>query len=217
MQTEPLHSSRLPLPKREGGLERLRAYLKEGAVYRREDLVDQSNAVDRHLSELVKNGDLEKLSGGLYYAPQHSSFGKVPPKEEQLVDAFLKDHDYLLFSPNCYNRLGLGTTQLYNRSVVYNHKRHGVFTLGRRTFEFRLKPRFPEKINSEYLLVDLLNNLNHLAEDGSAVIERVQKQLARFDLPRLEVMASRYGTVGTKKKIRAWLGKNIKRLDHVAP
>jgi hypothetical protein len=34
----------------------------------------------------------------------------------------------------------VGTTQLYDKTVVYNHKRHGNFSLGGRKFDFRVKP-----------------------------------------------------------------------------
>ena len=47
-------------------LNELKRHLKPGKVYRRADLVKWSNAVDRHLAQLVKNGNLEKLSPGLY-------------------------------------------------------------------------------------------------------------------------------------------------------
>jgi hypothetical protein len=42
----------------------------------------------RHLQELVKDGTLEKLSGGLYYVPAQSTFGKVPAEEHALVERF---------------------------------------------------------------------------------------------------------------------------------
>jgi hypothetical protein len=76
------------------------------------------------------------------------------------VAGFLKDHRFLLASPNAYNALGVGTTQLYDKTVVYNHKRHGQFSLGGRTFDFRQKPSLPKKLTREFLLVDLANNLD---------------------------------------------------------
>ena len=39
--------------------------LQAGRVYRREDLARLSNAVDRHLNELVSTGMLKKLAQGL--------------------------------------------------------------------------------------------------------------------------------------------------------
>jgi hypothetical protein len=95
------------------------------------------------LRQLQKDGTLTKLSGGLYYCPKKTTFGEAPAEDEKLVEAFLKDRRFLLTSPNAYNALGVGTTQLYNQTVVYNHKRHGSFKLGGRMFEFRMKPYFP--------------------------------------------------------------------------
>ncbi|MEI9899953.1 MAG: hypothetical protein WDN31_07155 [Hyphomicrobium sp.] len=54
---------------------------------------------------------------------------------------------FLLTAPNAYNSLGVGTTQLYDMTVVYNHKRHGAFTLGSRRFDFRVKPAFPKSLS----------------------------------------------------------------------
>jgi hypothetical protein len=53
--------------------------LQAGRVYRREELARLSNAVDRHLNELVSTGMLKKLAQGLYYAPKQSNFGPLPP------------------------------------------------------------------------------------------------------------------------------------------
>lgn len=200
----------LSLKSQDGALGKLRAYLKKGRVYRREDLLGCSNAVDRHLKQLVDLGDLEKLAQGLYYAPKSSTFGKVPPKVEDLVEAFLKDEDFLLFSPNSYNSLGFGTTQLYNKTVVYNHKRHGAFKLGGRNFEFRVKPHFPKKLDKEFLFVDLLNNLDSLAENQSDVLVKAEENLGGFDIAKLKKAVAAYGAVRTKKKVLTWLRNSPK-------
>jgi hypothetical protein len=69
-----------------------------------------------------------------------------------------------MVSPNAYNGLGVGTTQLYNETVVYNRKRHGRFTLDGRTYDFRLRASVPPRLTEEVLMVDLLHNLDRLAE-----------------------------------------------------
>src|SRR5580698_10629757 len=120
----------------------LKKHLQPGRVYRRQDLMRWSNAVDRHLKQLVEDGTLTKLRGGLYLYPKETVFGKAPAEDEKLVGTFLKDNRFLLASPNAYNVLGVGTTQLYDKTVVYNHKRHGAFALGGRKFTFRAKPSF---------------------------------------------------------------------------
>lgn len=84
--------------------------LRPGQVYRRQDFEKWSNAVDRHLRQLVEEGRLEKVSGGLYLAPRQTRYGKAPARPEKLVESFLKDDRFLLVSPNAYNGLGVGTT-----------------------------------------------------------------------------------------------------------
>jgi len=180
-------------------LDQLKKHLRPGRVYRRADLARWSKSVDRHARQLVEEGVLQKLRNGLYYCPKVSVFGQVPPDERELVRTFLKEDDFLLTSPNAYNTLGLGTTQLYNTRVVYNHKRHGRFTLGGLPFEFRRKPRFPRKLTEEFLLVDLLNNLPGLAEDSGILRERARAKAKALDATKLKKAARNYGKVATRK------------------
>jgi hypothetical protein len=180
-------------------LQELKQRLRPGQVYRREDLAKWSNAVDRHLKQLRDDGTLTKLAGGLYYRPKTTAFGTAPAADEKLVETFLKDGRFLLASPNAYNALGVGTTKLYNETVVYNHKRHGRFELGGRSFNFRVKPHFPKTLSKEFLLVDLVNNLDRLAEDREAVLGRVKEQAGACDRQRLERSVRDYGSARAKK------------------
>jgi len=186
-------------------LQELKRRLRPGQVYRREDVARWSNAVDRHLKQLVEEGTLAKLAGGLYAYPKETVFGKAPAEDDKLVEAFLKDDRFLLASPNAYNSLGVGTTQLYDKTVVYNHKRHGDFLLGGRKFAFRVKASFPKALTKEFLLVDLMNNLDQLAESKQDVLARVAERAASCDFRRLERAARSYGNVQTKKFFAAAL------------
>ncbi len=180
-------------------LQELKKHLRPGQVYRREDLAQWSNAVDRHLKQLLEDGTLTKLAGGLYAYPKQTVFGKAPVEDVKLVETFLKDDRFLLASPNAYNGLGVGTTQLYDKTVVYNHKRHGNYSLGGRVFEFRMKPSFPKSLSEEFLLVDLVNNLGQLAENKEEVLARVKVRAVSYDAPRLKRAVHHYGNVSTKK------------------
>lgn len=180
-------------------LDELKQHLEPGQVYRRGDLAQWSNAVDRHLKLLVKDGTLQKVSPGVYACPKKTSYGKAVPEDYKLVEAFLKTDDFLLFSLNTYNALGVGTTQLYNEQVVYNRKRHGTFKLGNRTFNFQIKPYFPKEVSKEFLLVDLVNNVSKLAEDQDVVLERVSQVATNMDLSSLKKDAQLYGGVRARK------------------
>lgn len=180
-------------------LRELKKHLQQGQVYRRADLLLWSKAVDRHLHQLVEDGTLTKLSGGLYYYPKQTAFGAAPADEKELVEAFLNDHRFLLTSPNAYNSLGVGSTQLYNETVVYNHKRHGHFKLGKREYDFRVKPHFPKTLSEEFLLVDLVNNLDRLAEHESTMLDSVSRKVRNVDQKTLSQAVRDYGGVKTKK------------------
>ena len=179
----------------------LKARLKPGTVYRREDLLLWSKSIDRHLEQLHGDGSVEKLSQGLYYVPEKSVFGNVPPDEKKLVRAFLKEDHFLLTSFNAYNSLGVGTTQLYNERIVYNRKRHGIVKFGNRHFRFYKKFAFPKKITEEYLLVDLINNLDHLAEDQEIVLTKAMQKAQQVNKRNLARNLNLYGNVKTKKNI----------------
>lgn len=192
-------------------LEVFKKQLNQGEVYRRADLEDLTTAIDRHLQQLVKEGTLEKLSGGLYYVPKQSLFGKLPADEKTLVRTFLKTDRFLVTSPSDYNTLGVGTTQLYNERRVYNQKRHGTYKLGNRQFRFIRRPFVPNELTKEFLLVDLVNNLHKLEEDQPALLENVKRKVKEMNRNILVQLVQDFGTIGTKKifapLLKDWYGR----------
>jgi hypothetical protein len=188
-------------------LQTLKKHLKAGKVYRRADLLPYTNAPDRHLAALVGEGSLTKVSQGVYYVPRTTDFGVPPPDDKTLVKSFLKDDRFLILSPNMYNMLGLGTTQLYNERVVYNHKRHGIFELGGLKFRFHRKQVFPSVLTKEFLLVDLISNLKTLAEDENILLENVRQKAAEIDIDKLSKVVERYGSIKAKKIFAPLLNK----------
>jgi hypothetical protein len=49
-----------------------------------------------------------------------------------------------------------------------------------------VKPRFPKSLTKEFLLVDLVNNLDQLAEAKDEVLKRVSERAASSDGLRLQ-------------------------------
>lgn len=159
-----------------------------------------SRALDRDLDTLVGKGLLKKLANGLYHKPAMSQFGSLPPDDKNLISCFLRDKHFLLYSWNQYNSLGLGLTQLYNRMIVLNRKRHGIFTLGNREFDFRRPNKgFPNKVTPEFLLVDLVNNIAELTEDTTLIKEKILTHLKNFNLEKVTRLAQEYGKISTRK------------------
>jgi len=188
-------------------LSELKQKLRPGRVYRRSDLARWSKAVDRHVSKLVEEGVLVKASGGLYMTPSKGRFGDMPADPAKLVAKFLNGDRFLMVNPNVYNSLGVGTTQLYNEVVVYNRKRHEHCELGGLKFDFRRKMDFPKTVTPEFLLVDLFNNVKHLAEDHEEVLRRAKVSAVNMDAKALHKAAKKYGKIGTKKIVESLLAE----------
>jgi hypothetical protein len=141
----------------------------------------------------------------LYYSPRKFEFGEAPADEHELVKAFLKTDRFALTSPNAYNQLGLGTTQLYNKRVVYNQKRHGTFSLGNRLVTFERRLNIPRQVSQEFLLVDLVNELGSLAEDRDAVLSRIREKAKEIDPKKLARAVSLYGNYSARKAFQKML------------
>jgi hypothetical protein len=190
-------------------LKTLRKHLKAGKVYRRADLTPYTTAPDRHLAALVSEGTLTKVAQGIYYVPRKTDFGVPPPDDKILVKSILKSDRFLILSRNMYNLLGIGTTQLYNERVVYNHKRHGHFELGGLKFRFHRKQNFPTVLTKEYLLVHLVSNLKTLAEDENTILQHAKQKAAEMDSTKLRKVVNRYGSIKAKKIFAPLLSKPI--------
>lgn len=173
--------------------------MKPGQIYRRKELLSVSKSADRVLRDLVEIGRLTKVEPNLYFFPRVSRWGNVPASLEDLVTAFLKTDDYLILTNADYNSLGLGLTQLWNEARVYNKKRHVKLNLGNYNCFFqRPNNGYPSKLSKEFLLIDLMNNLQEVGEDPNELKERIVVNLYKFDQKKIKHMSSKYGKVGTK-------------------
>ncbi|MDZ4376017.1 MAG: hypothetical protein U1C74_31950, partial [Phenylobacterium sp.] len=65
--------------------------------------------------------------------------------------------------------------------------------------DFRMKRAFPKKLTAEFLMVDLVNNLDQLGESADDVLQRVKARLAASDRARVKKAAQSYGSERAKK------------------
>ena len=189
-------------------LEQIKASLEPGKVYRRANFTKMSSNVDRNLARLLDSGDLKRLSKGLYTVPKKTVFGNAMPDEYSLLKNFLNDDHFVVFSPSQFNTLGLGTTQLYNLNVVFNRKRVGEFTLGGRTYYFHRWREAPKELTTEFLVVQMLNRLNTLAEDKNQILDSLGKKMCNYNLKKLTYNAEHYGTLSTQKLLKELIKNN---------
>ena len=177
--------------------------LDPGTVYRTAHLVRWGANPTRLARRLEGEGRLRRLSQGLYYAPRKTKFGEVPPSDEALLDAFFDGSPWIVTGPPRWNALGLGGTQLFARSLVYNTRRSGPRSVGGRWFEFR-RVAFPSEPSAEWFVVDLLRNAGRVGLERDELMVRLRSALleGRFSSSKLQQMASRFGRRAEKDLVR---------------
>ncbi len=174
-----------------------------GRVYRTRELGQWRANPPRLAQRLVRAGQLVQLSHGLFVAPRRSRFGVVPPTDEALMRALLDGGPFVFTGPERWNALGLGTTAVFARPLVYNTKRSGLFDLGGRKFLLR-RVAFPEAPSPEWFVVDLFENADQAAaslDDLTAALGTALRA-GRFDRNSLVAAALRFGSRRTQQLVK---------------
>lgn len=176
--------------------------LKPGSVYRTRDLAAWTANSPRLARRLVEEGTLVPLAHGLFAHPRSSRFGPVPPRDEEIMRAFLDGGPFVFTGPERWNALGLGTTAVFAVPLVYNTKRSGTFTFGTRRFVLR-RVAFPHNPPAEWFVIDLLEHAEQAAASPTDIAPTLQRALAqgRFNQDRLLALARQYGSRATQKLI----------------
>ncbi|MBS2023344.1 MAG: hypothetical protein JST92_13105 [Deltaproteobacteria bacterium] len=177
-----------------------------GRVYRTRELGKWTANPPRLAKRMVRAGQLVPLAHGLFTAPKKSKFGDVPPTDDALLRAFLDGGPFVFTGPERWNALGLGTTAVFVTPLVYNTKRSGRFTFGKREFHLR-RVAFPATPTPEWFVVDLFENAGAAGADPEQLARALQAALrhGRFDRRELASMSSRFGTQRTRDLVNAAL------------
>lgn len=177
--------------------------LTPGQVFRTATLRRWGQNPTRLAQRLEREGRVQRLGHGLLYVPRVTKFGVAPPGEEALLDALLDGTPHLVTGPPRWNALGLGSTALHVRPLVYNTKRTGTFTLAGRTFELR-RVAFPREVTAEWFVVDLLHNADSVGQDRADLARHLASALrrGRFDGTKLLDMADQFGTRAERDIVR---------------
>jgi hypothetical protein len=67
----------------------------------------------------------------------------------------------------------------------------------------------PNKLTEEFLVVELVNQLQTLAEDREQVLTDVALRLPKFDSRKLKTAVRKFGTYSTQLKFNNMLGGKI--------
>lgn len=189
-------------PQPENERRRNRFQPEPGCVYRTGDLRRWTGNPTRMAKRLVAQGQLKPLAQGLYAAPRQTRFGEAPPKVEAVLEAFLDHTPFVLTGPEYWNALGLGSTALFPKQLVYNTKRSGEFDLGGRRFLLR-RVAFPARVTREWYAVDLVEHRDTVGLATEVLITRMRNAIGQggLDRDRLRDTAREYGTRNTQNLV----------------
>lgn len=182
------------------------ARLQPGRVYRTRDLSRWGANASRLAQRLVREGLLVQLAHGIFFHPERSRFGAVPPTDEALMRAYLAGAPFVLTGSERWNALALGSTAVHAATIVYNTKRSGEVVLGGRRFLLR-RVRFPRNPPVEWFAIDLLEHAGQAAASRDELASALGGAVRRgaLDRKRLVAMADSYGSSATQERVRAAL------------
>ena len=175
-------------------MRRVNVPLEPGRVYRARSFAAWARNPTVVLGRLCREGALQRLGHGLYYAPRPSLLGPLPPKPAEVMRAFLGGRPYLFTGSDAWNSLGLGTTAVHAVHLVYNDMRTGTFELARQRYWLR-RVRFPTQPSAEWFAVDLLNNGDTMDVGEAELVQNLEHRLldGALDRQQFAEMLDEYG------------------------
>ena len=181
-----------------------------GQLYRAREISGLSKDASRDLSALLKEGLIRRAGAGIYYRPKRLAGRAVPANVASVLQKFLRSDQFLVRHISDFNKLGLGMTQHATVTYVYNRKRSGEIELDGRKYMFVMR-KLPSTQTTEYLLVDMLNNLKDLGEDPRYFLQKLTDTLPKMalNIDKLLATAEEYG----KRWVKRYLSKQGKRHD----
>ena len=135
---------------------------------------------------------------------RRSAFGMVPPPLNKVLQYELQSDNFLVSSLNYYNALECGTTQLYNECIVYNKKISGMKKISGQNYRFINDRKYPLIMSEAFLYVDMMNNIDLLAEDLPRVKALWVQKVAKGNTDAILECAKQYGTDKTVQFCKKW-------------
>jgi len=94
--------------------------------------------VERVLSRLTISGEIKRIRRGIYYIPENSRWGEVPPAQSNIIKALSRsmNTDFIPDGANALYQLGL-TQQVPMKQVYLTDKQISTISIGKTDIEFK--------------------------------------------------------------------------------
>ena len=151
--------------------------------------------IERILSRLVVSGDIKRIRRGIYYIPEVSRWGEVPPSQSNIIKALSRvyETDFVPDGANALYQLGL-TQQVPMKQVYLTDKQISPITIGKTVIEF--KKVSPKKLSGaksgvssylsaiEYLGKEEAQQENIKLKVANIMDKKIAKELEKASLLR---------------------------------
>lgn len=131
----------------------------------------------RVLSRLVMSGEIKRVRRGIYYIPEISRWGEVPPSQSAIIQALSRgmNTEFVPDGANALYQLGL-TQQVPMKQVYLTDKQISTISIGKTEIEF--KKVSPKKLSGAKNGVAVyLSAIEYLGKD-EALKENIQTKVA---------------------------------------
>ena len=152
---------------------------KAGWVFTHMDFssLDNLPTIERVLSRMVASAEIKRIRRGIYYIPEYSRWGEVPPSQSNIIKALSRamDTDFVPDGANALYQLGL-TQQVPMKQVYLTDKQIATISIGKTSIEF--KKVSPKKLSGAKSGVSVyLSALEYLGKE-EALQEDVKSRVA---------------------------------------
>ena len=186
---------------------------KSGWVFTHVDFNELGNTstVERVLSRLVESGNIKRIRRGIYYVPEYSRWGEVPPSQSEVVKALAKSMN-VSFVPdgaNALHQLGL-TRQIPMKQVYLTDKQISTISIGKVNIEFRKVS--PQKLSGADSIAGVyLSAIEYLGKE-EALQESVKSQVAST-LDKSKVDELKYASQNRSAWVREVVDDIVKKVS----
>lgn len=179
--------------------EYLSEYINEAAYY-------------KMLERMCNCGELGKVAKGIYYIPNISKYGIVPPSDRQIIEAFTKNETGMVVGYSMYNNLNL-TTQVSKTVNVLSSALEGFSKTIRNVSVKQVQLDYSEEVKNMIKGLEVLQNFYEIQDiDYVAFLDYSKKIAAGYQNDVFEIVISK---TSYKKSTIAFL-REILRYYEVA-
>lgn len=129
------------------------------------------------LERMYKNGELGKAAKGIYYIPNVSKYGILPPSEKQIIEAFTQNETGTIIGYTMYNNLNL-TTQVSKTVDVLSSALEGATKTVRNVVIRQAQLEYSEEVKKMICGLEVLQNFYEIQDINYSVFIDFSRQLA---------------------------------------